>query len=163
MAEKLIGYNLKWSHVKGEANNIPDYLSRTINGEAMAPEFHANPPAMMLRSRVICKKGVDESDPQLFHISEIGTTDEHYKQLISNIKEKSFNKEDSYFPIRDSLSVCTLKDGSEIAVKDGKEVIIPVNYQNDMLEVLHSTHMSSEGVKRIARGKLWWAGISKDI
>ena len=105
MAEKLIGYNLNWSHVKGESNNIPDFLSRSIHGEAMAPELHSNPPAVMLRSKVVCKKGVDICDPQLFHISEIGQGDEHYKQLLSNIKDKSFNREDSYFPIRDSLSV----------------------------------------------------------
>ena len=32
-----------------------------------------------------------------------------------------------------------------------------------MLKELHSTHLSSDGMKRLARGKFHWSGMGKEI
>ena len=42
-------------------------------------------------------------------------------------------------------------------------MVIPNNMKQEMLTKLHSTHLSERGMKELARGKLWWNGISKDI
>ena len=42
-------------------------------------------------------------------------------------------------------------------------MIIPEKARGVVLRELHSTHLSSDGMKRLARGKFHWSGIGKEI
>ena len=48
-------------------------------------------------------------------------------------------------------------------VRNSEEVIIPEQARGEVLRELHSTHLCSEGMKRLARGKFYWTGMTKDI
>ena len=51
----------------------------------------------------------------------------------------------------------------EIIIHDGQEIFIPSVFQKELLEELHSTHLSGAAMQRIARQKFWWPGMAKDI
>ena len=41
--------------------------------------------------------------------------------------------------------------------------MIPETDRKRILELLHNTHLETESMKRLARGKFFWPGMSKDI
>ena len=42
-------------------------------------------------------------------------------------------------------------------------MIAPEQARQSILTELHSTHLATDGMKRLARGKFYWAGMSKEI
>ena len=48
-------------------------------------------------------------------------------------------------------------------VRNSEEVIIPEQARGEVLREFHSTHLCSDGMKRLARGKFYWTGMTKDI
>ena len=62
------------------------------------------------------------------------------------------------------MSLETIQEtNKEIIVRDGVEIFIPSQFRGQLLGELHSTHLSTEPMKRLARGKFWWPGMQKDI
>ena len=51
----------------------------------------------------------------------------------------------------------------QIIIRDGVEIFIPTQFRQELLGELHSTHLSTEPMKHLARGKLWWPKINKEI
>ena len=45
-------------------------------------------------------------------------------------------------------------------VKHGEEVVIPREDRAAILEELHSTHLGIHGMKKLARGRMVWKGMS---
>merc|ERR1712215_156388 len=48
-------------------------------------------------------------------------------------------------------------------LKNSSEVVVPKDDRKEIIDELHSTHMSAEGMKKLARGRLTWKGMSKEI
>ena len=48
-------------------------------------------------------------------------------------------------------------------VSYSQDILIPKLARKEMLGELHSTHMSVQGMKRLARKKFWWPTMSKDL
>ena len=48
-------------------------------------------------------------------------------------------------------------------VKNSSEVVVPKDERKEILDELHSTHMGVEGMKKLARGKMTWKNMTKDI
>ena len=65
--------------------------------------------------------------------------------------------------VRKHLGIFQCQNGAKLLVRNSQEVVIPQQARKEVLMELHSTHLSSEGMKRLARGKFYWAGMSKDI
>ena len=62
------------------------------------------------------------------------------------------------------MSLETIQEtNKEIIVRDGIEIFIPSQFRGQLLGELHSTHLSTEPMKRLARGKFWWPGMQKEI
>ena len=47
-------------------------------------------------------------------------------------------------------------------VRNSEEVIIPEQARGEVLRELLSTHLCSDVMKRLARGKLYWTRMTKD-
>ena len=61
------------------------------------------------------------------------------------------------------LSVYKTESGKEIILRNCTEIIIPESDRKNMLSLLHNTHLETDSMKRLARGKFWWPKMSKDI
>ena len=64
---------------------------------------------------------------------------------------------------RQNLSIFTCSNGFRLLIKNSEEVVVPQCARADVLNELHSTHMCSNGMKRLSRGKFTWKNIGKDI
>ena len=51
----------------------------------------------------------------------------------------------------------------EVIIRDRIEIFIPTKFRKELLEELHSTHLSTDPMKRLACGKFWWPKINKEI
>ena len=89
----------------------------------------------------------------IFH-TEQGTEDK-YVENDSELKKKG--------NIKKHLGVFTCRNGDKLLVRNSEEVIIPEQARGEVLMELHSTHLCSEGMKRLARGKFYLTGITKEI
>ena len=84
----------------------------------------------------------------------MGLADPSYQRIVyhtENETDDKFLEEDSELKkagvVRKHLGIFQCQNGA----------------RKEILTELHSTHMSSEGMKRLARGKFYWTGMSKDI
>ena len=64
---------------------------------------------------------------------------------------------------RQYLGVWTFINGSKLVVKNSVEVVVPKGDRQEVLDELHATHMGVEGMKKLARGKMTWKNMTKDI
>ena len=60
------------------------------------------------------------------------------------------------------LGIFTCESGLKLVVRKGQELYIPQTARKEMLTELHSTHMSTAGMKQLARKKMWWPQMGKD-
>ena len=61
------------------------------------------------------------------------------------------------------LSIHQTSSGKQLILKNSLEVLIPEAERKQLLRTLHDTHLESDNMKRLARGKFFWAGMSKEI
>ena len=76
MLEKCLPYNLKFTYIKGEDNNVADFGSRQPRTETQGEEFKIFNPVIQHRSRKVYEKFFDCKDPLVDRIGEIGQTDD---------------------------------------------------------------------------------------
>ena len=57
----------------------------------------------------------------------------------------------------------SFEKGNEVILKNCSEVIIPEADRKRMVDLLHDTHLETESMKRLARGKFFWSGMKKEI
>ena len=48
-------------------------------------------------------------------------------------------------------------------MKNAKEVLIPKSYRDELKSLLHSTHLSDNGMIQLARGKFFWPSIRSEL
>ena len=61
------------------------------------------------------------------------------------------------------LSTYKAENGHELILRNSSEVLIPPGDRKRILSLLHATHLETESMKRIARGKFFWPGMAKAI
>ena len=113
---------------------------------------------------------IEAIDPWVEKMAEVGLADSKYQRMVyhtENETEDKFLEEDSELKkagvIRKHLSIFQCSNGAKLLVRNSEEVVVPQQARQAMLTEPHSTHMSSDGMKRLARGKFYWAGMSKEI
>ena len=50
-----------------------------------------------------------------------------------------------------------------LIVRDSSNILIPQEARKDILRELHSTHLSTEYMKALARGRFFWPNYQEDI
>ena len=109
-------------------------------------------------------------DPRIGKLAEIGDRDPQYKMLIHHVENQTERKhlEDNselkqVGVVVKELGIFTCESGLKLVVRNGQELYIPQMARKEMILELHSTHMSTEGMKKLARKKFWWPQIGRDL
>ena len=61
-----------------------------------------------------------------------------------------------------NLSLHKTAEG-EIIIRDAQDILIPKNYRQNLIEELHSTHLSDVSMINLAKGKAYWPTIKEDL
>ena len=149
-----------------------DFRSRSPRDsyEAISEEEVPVKPRLRVRTVRAEKMKIDMIDPRVEKLAEVGLADTSYQMMVyhtENETDDKFLEEDSELKkvgiVRKHLGIFECQNGAKLLVRNSQEVVIPQQARKEILMELHSTHMSSEGMKRLARGKLYWPQMSKDI
>ena len=119
-------------------------------------------------------QSVDRSDPWLIQISHEGEDCPQSRELKQSLLMKStlqenfqLKKDHPLKSVENLISEMSLEKipetNKEVIIRDGIEIFIPTKFELELLEDLHSTHLSTEPMKRLACGKFWWPKINKEI
>ena len=116
------------------------------------------------------KLQIEPIDPRVERLAEVGRADTKYQCMIFHTEQGTKDKyveNDSELKKKGSiikhLGVFQCRNGAKLLVRNSEEVIIPEQARREVLMELHSTHLCSDGMKRLARGKFYWTGMTKDI
>merc|ERR1712081_133426 len=168
--EKLLGYNLKFVHVKGTTHAMADHLSRFPEEKNTCLDLEDRfVPSVCSKSLRTLQLNKNPKDQHLETIGRIGKSDEDYSYMVSAIKEKvnprEIKEESELKKIEGSLQSLSLYQTKEgkIIVRDGQEILIPKAYREEILRELHSTHLSDASMLNLAKSKLYWPGLKKDL
>ena len=61
------------------------------------------------------------------------------------------------------LSIHKTTSGKELILKNSLEILIPEAERKNLLQILHDTHLESDAMKRLARGKFFWKNMSSEV
>ena len=116
------------------------------------------------------EQNLEPVDHRLEKMADNALLDRDYQTMIEDILEEKplleLDKEGELFKLsseRQYLGVWTFKNGSRLVVKNSSEVVVPKDDRKEIIDELHSTHMSVEGMKKLATGRMTWKNMSKDI
>merc|ERR1712081_92404 len=168
--EKLLGYNLTFTHVKGSTHAMADQLSRfPEEGNTCIDLEDRFVPSICSKSLRTLQVNENPKDQHLETIGKIGKADKDYSYMVNAIREKINPreiKEDSELKKIEgslqSLSLYQTKEG-KIIVRDGQEILIPKDYREEILRELHSSHLSDASMLNLAKLKLYWPGLKEDL
>ena len=107
-------------------------------------------------------------DPMVVHLATLGEQDPDYCELIKQITGHITHLgKDSYYrdckPMLPFLSTEVVAGGKQIVVHNDTEVLVPVNGRKELVNTLHSTHMSTETMLRATKKKFIWPNMKKDL
>merc|ERR1711954_493042 len=92
--EKLLGYNLKFVHVKGSTHALADRLSRFPEKHYTCPDLEDRfVPSVCSKSLRTLEVNENPKDQHLEKIGKIRKSDEDYSYMVNSIKEKIDTKE----------------------------------------------------------------------
>merc|ERR1712208_63059 len=106
------------------------------------------------------KSNVQIEDPWVERLANVASKDIKYQIMIQQIEtgeefEEAQKMKDCELALMGTyykrLSVCTLKDGQSIILRDNNEVLVPEKERNEILE----------GMLDQLRGKVFWPWMSK--
>ena len=121
----------------------------------------------MVRAQRIMLNSID---PRTGKLAEVGHEDTDYRMMIHHVKQQTEHRnleENSELKkigaIMRELGLYECQNGKKLVIRNSQEILIPKLARKEMLRELHSTHMSVQGMKRLARKKFWWQAMSKDL
>lgn len=151
----LSAYQYTIVHKKGSKNGNADALSRlplpvTSDGVVQPAEM------------IFCMQLLDDSPVTSKEIRLATQRD----PILAKIYQWTMNGWPNENPGEEFKSYFKRKD--EISVTDGiltwgMRVIVPRRIQEDVLKILHETHIGMSRMKALARNYVWWTDIDSDI
>ena len=99
---------------------------------------------------------IDMIDPRMEKLAEVGLADSKYQLMIYHTEHETKDKyveKDSELKkkgsVRKHLGIFQCKSGAKLLVRNSEEVVIPQQARKEVLTELHSTHLCSDGMKRL--------------
>ena len=168
MLEELQPYNLEEKHVPGPRMEFLDHGSRNPISFGQHKVFDSELGALGIcvrSNRVMALDSVDVKDLKVETLAAIGAQDESYLRNVEHVENNSdpnnLEKSSELRQLRadwDRLSVVTL-DRGKLIVRGDREILIPPKARKDLVEQLHLTHLSYQGMKSLASKKFFWPGM----
>ena len=123
-----------------------------------------------IRSVRAQERNLEPVDTRLEILAEAAMDDTCYQRMLHHTENdtplEEIEQDSELFLMgseRQNLSTFTCSNGFKLLIKNAEEVVIPQCAREEILNELHATHMCSEGMKRLARGKFTWKNMGKDI
>ena len=175
LREKIQAYNFTAYHIKGKDNFISDALSRApirqaLPGEEEGEEVSEDNKfvrAVITRSMAQAANTEYSSsiDSNLEWVKQETANDETCT-LIRRAIKKGFPRTvrqihpllQPFWGVRNELS-----ESEGLILRNGVQIVIPLNIRKEILSRLHSSHQGIEGTRRRARRSVYWPGINSDI
>ena len=165
--------NLVFKHIPGVLNATTDYRSRhpRDSWEATGEEEHSQM-RLRLGVRSIRAQEIDLEpvDVRLERVAERAKNDPDYQKMIKYLDEgthvEEMDKDSELYLMegeRQFMGTFKCSNGYSLIVKNSEEVLIPKEAREAILEEMHSTHLGVQGMKKLARGKMTWISMNKDI
>ena len=164
--------NLVFKHIPGVLNSTTDYRSRHPRDSWEATGEEDTQMRIRLGVRSVRAEAVDlhPVDIRLEKMAERAGEDQEYQKMIRYLEEgtpaEEMDKSSEIFTMngeRQYLGTVKLANGFKLIVKNESEVLVPEGDREAILEELHSTHLSSQGMKKLTRGRITWKGMNKQI
>ena len=104
-------------------------------------------------------------------MAEVAMNDSKYQRMLFHTEnatpdkyiEKDCDLHHKNSSERRNLSIFTCSNGYKLLIRNSEEIVVPECARAEVLKELHSTHLCSDGMKRLARGKMHWRNMGKDI
>ena len=171
MLEETCYYNIVPHKIDGKRNLIADFLSRKEQGKAEAPEYNTGPVRVLERSRRLLALGggIDIVDPLLQELAEMGSNDQEYMRdidlVMRKVKLDDMPKDSELKSMSGSIQLLGVESVGEhrVIVKDSFQVMVPKVMRKEIMRKLHSSHLCSESMVKLARKSLFWPRMASDL
>ena len=104
-------------------------------------------------------------DPKITILARVASGDQNYLRDIAYIVQhgdiNQISKESELRQLRscwDDLSISSLGNG-KLVIRNGTKILIPKGFRQELVNELHRTHLSAEGMRDLVRGKFFWPGV----
>ena len=168
MLEELQPYQIEVRHIPGPKMEFLDHGSRNpiSYGQHKLFDSEAHSLGICVRSnRVMALDSVDVKDPKVETLAAMAARDDSYLRDVEHVEVHSdpdrLEKSSELHQLRadwDNLSVISL-DRGKLIVRGEKEILIPKEGRKALVEQLHITHLSYQGMKNLAKNKFFWPGM----
>ena len=164
--------NLVFKHVPGILNSTTDYRSRHPRDSWEATGEEDSQMRLRLGVRSIRAQEIDLEpvDVRLERLAERAKNDPDYQRMVKYLDEgtpvEEMDKDSELYLMegeRQFMGTFKCSNGYSLIVKNMEEVLIPKEAREAVLEEMHSTHLGIQGMKKLARGKMTWINMSRDI
>merc|ERR1712030_171841 len=158
-------YNFKFHHIPGTSNHIAETEHYDIAEPILADHTTIK--------KVGRKSNIQIEDPWVERLARVASTDLKYQIMVQQLetgeefeniqksKECELSAMGTYFS---RLSVCTLKDGQSLILRDNNEILVPDKERDQMLGLAHAANRKGpEGMLDQLRGKVFWPWMSQQV
>ena len=158
MMLRLQKYQLTVKYHRGETLNLADTLSRAFLPEVNTTDFteelasidhRATLPVSEARWMQVNKESADDAVMSELRTVILNGWPETRAEVPESLKP--------YFDVRDELTV-----QGNIVFK-GQRLVVPRSMRNELMEVVHSSHIGIEGCLRRARDSIYWPRLNEQL
>ncbi|KAG7308938.1 hypothetical protein JYU34_006209 [Plutella xylostella] len=153
----LSAYNYTVQYTSGENNLVADYFSRApLKGTSRISENDCD-------TNVVCNFLNANVSPITAKDIKVATHEDHVLQTVIKYMKIGWPRKISCRSISPFFYCKTDLEYTDGCLLRGHRVVVPSIFRDRMLRELHSSHMGITKTKSVARSRMWWPGIDRDI
>ena len=168
MVEELLPYRIEIRYVPGPRMEFADHGSRYPISYGQHQWFEPQPGELGILLRSNRVQSTDLLDPKVEILAGIAAGDNVYQNNVEHIENQdSLNQVHKSSELKqlasewEKLSVVSLNSGKLILRNN--EILIPKEARGELVDQLHLTHLSYQGMRGLAKGKFFWPGMASAL